>query len=86
MMVDRETSRNLIFRGGGRGRLRCLFVQSNYIMVPQPTTTHFAVVLGVLFVQAGFLVPSLLKFGRESAGSEALDFFFGIRAVLILSR
>ena len=36
-------------------------------------------------VQAGFLVPSL-KFGRESAGSEALDFFFGIRAVLILSR
>lgn len=44
------------------------------------TTTHFAVVLGVIF-----LVPTL-KFGRESAGSEALDIFFGIRAVLILSR
>jgi hypothetical protein len=33
------------------------------------TTTHFAVVLGVIF-----LVPTL-KFGRESAGSEALDIF-----------
>jgi hypothetical protein len=86
-MVDRETSRNLIFRGGGRGRLRCLFVQSKYNMVPQQkhTSRLFWVFSCNACVQAGFLVPSL-KFGRESAGSEALDFFFGIRAVLILSR